>query len=163
MHIFTCICVKNDQLDHKNLKSVKQMGTLSELCRKLQVKNKELSDDLKMAKTSLFNQGISLQFKSDTVASIKKENVKASDKENEQTENQNESKKDEDVGDECVDEEDEACLDDNHETEVDENMKSDKCEDADKKQKIENEQDDVEQDVEVEETNNTAADQAATF
>ena len=44
---------------------MKRIETLSELCRKLQVKNKDLSDDLKMAKTNLFNQGISLQFKSD--------------------------------------------------------------------------------------------------
>merc|ERR1711933_15006 len=72
----------NDQLDHKNLKSVKRMDTLSELCRKLQLKNKDLSEDLKMAKSSLFNQGISLEFKSD-----KKENSKQKDKENEQSEN----------------------------------------------------------------------------
>ena len=49
----------------KNAKSSKRIETLSELCRKLQVKNKDLSDDLKMAKTNLFNQGITLQFKSD--------------------------------------------------------------------------------------------------
>ena len=52
-------------MDVKNLKSSKRIETLSELCRKLQLKNKDLSDDLKMAKTMLFNQGITLQFKSD--------------------------------------------------------------------------------------------------
>eukprot|EP01084_Bolivina_argentea_P278752 476359_1 len=71
----------NDQLDVKNAKGNKRIDTLSELCRKLQVKNKDLTEDLKMAKASLFNQGISLQFKSDvkTVVKRKEKKVKMED------------------------------------------------------------------------------------
>merc|ERR1712129_682444 len=63
----------NDQLDVKAAKAVKKSETLSELCRKLQMKNKDLSQDLKNAKSSLFNAGIVLEFKSDK--DIKKETV----------------------------------------------------------------------------------------
>merc|ERR1711972_1093958 len=55
----------NDQLDLKNRKFSKRSDTLSELCRKLQLKNKDLSDDLKTAKASLTDLGVTLQFKSD--------------------------------------------------------------------------------------------------
>merc|ERR1719242_1775371 len=78
----------NDQMALKEAKSEKRMETLTELCRKLQVKNKELSDDLKMAKGSLFNQGITLDFKSDM---NKKESVEKNDKENQQSGNKDES------------------------------------------------------------------------
>merc|ERR1711933_284794 len=56
--------VYNDQLSAKNGKSEKRMETLSELCRKLQVKNREFCDDLKMAKSSLLQKGVELTFKS---------------------------------------------------------------------------------------------------
>merc|ERR1719242_2717617 len=55
----------NDQLDYQKRKSSKRADTLSELCRKLQVKSKDLSDDLKAAKNYLSSLGITLQFKSD--------------------------------------------------------------------------------------------------
>merc|ERR1712056_162130 len=86
----------NDQLDIRNLKSEKKAETLSELCRKLQVKNKDLSDDLKMAKSSLFNAGVNLEFKSDvknkTEKSAKPKEKESDGGHNEQEENQNENK-----------------------------------------------------------------------
>merc|ERR1712129_35566 len=67
----------NDQLDVKAAKAVKKSETLSELCRKLQMKNKDLSDDLKNAKSSLFNAGIVLEFKSDVKEKVVNANPSA--------------------------------------------------------------------------------------
>jgi len=56
----------NDQLDAEKRRMSKRMETLSELARKMQNKNKDLSDDLKQAKTHLFNAGaVDLVWKSD--------------------------------------------------------------------------------------------------
>jgi len=55
----------NDELDSRYKNSGKRIETLSELCRKLQVKNKDLMEDVKMAKQNLLEQGVALQFKSD--------------------------------------------------------------------------------------------------
>merc|ERR1712129_591898 len=68
----------NDQLDVKAAKAVKKSETLSELCRKLQMKNKDLSDDLKNAKSSLFNAGIVLEFKSDVKEKVVNSNANPS-------------------------------------------------------------------------------------
>merc|ERR1712129_73723 len=68
----------NDQLDIKAAKAVKKSETLSELCRKLQMKNKDLSDDLKNAKSSLFNAGIVLEFKSDVKEKVVNSNANPS-------------------------------------------------------------------------------------
>jgi len=55
----------NDQLDLQNRRASKRTDTLSELCRKLQLKNKDLTEDLKTAKSTLFNLGHAVHFKSD--------------------------------------------------------------------------------------------------
>merc|ERR1712129_680470 len=71
----------NDRADADKRRMSKRMETLSELARKMQNKNKDLSHDLKQAKTRLFNAGaVDLVWKSDPKpkeATVKEESKEA--------------------------------------------------------------------------------------
>merc|ERR1712129_437319 len=95
----------NDQLDVKAAKAVKKSETLSELCRKLQMKNKDLSDDLKNAKSSLFNAGIVLEFKSDVKEKVVNSNGDANAEITIETESKLEIDEDEQNEDDAEEEE----------------------------------------------------------
>merc|ERR1711972_610005 len=127
----------NDQLDLKNRKFSKRSDTLSELCRKLQLKNKDLSDDLKTAKASLTDLGVTLQFKSDVSSkSESKSHSESTQQRHREDENEeNDSDRDEEDDD---DEDGHEVIGDDMQHDADDNDADDNDADAERENDIAN-------------------------